>query len=149
MERYFLDKNTSIIYYTSNVFEVIFFITSLYITWKYRHHFPLKEYDTPLIYLIVLTFMMLLLAYLALNNIQDYVTKKMYGNLDKVLYGICILQIVFFYICCLLWLIIVLYYFMYNEKPVLLLWSFTSCTIFTIVRYFNFYCRLNNEIVNP
>ena len=96
MERYFLDKNTSIIYYTSNVFAVIFTITFLYITWKYRHHFPLKEYDTPLMYLIVLTFMMILMAYLALNNIQDYVTKKTYGNSDKELFGMCILQIVFF-----------------------------------------------------
>ena len=149
MERYFLDKNTSIIYYTSNVFAVIFTITFLYITWKYRHHFPLKEYDTPLMYLIVLTFMMLLMAYLALNNIQDYVTKKTYGNSDKELYGICMLQIVFLYICSLLWLMIVLYYFMYKEKPVLLLWSFISCTIFTIVPYFDFYYLLNKEIVNP
>ena len=126
-----------VIYYCNYIFTFILNVTALYIAWQNMYHFPLKEYETPLVYFFVLNFIMVLMGYVALYDMKSYVNFPN-KELDKyeVFQNQCGLQFVVYCILCFLYLIIVIYYFMYYDKPNIPLWLFALLTLSTTLRHF-------------
>ena len=135
-----------VLYYCNFMFTVILNITALYMAWQNMYHFPLKEYETPLVYFFVLNFIMVLMGYIALNDTKSYVkfpNKEL--DKDEVFQNQCIVHLIFYCILFLLYLIIVIYYFMYYDKPNIPLWLFAFLTLSTTLRHFEISYWLNEN----
>ena len=128
--------SSTVLYSCNYMFTVILFFIALYIAWQNMYHFPLKEYETPLVYFFVLNFIMVLMGYVVLNGMNSYVNfpnKEL--DKDEVFQNLCAVQFVVYCILFLLYLIIVIYYFMYYDKPNIPLWLFALLTLATTLRH--------------
>ena len=134
----YLKISSKVIYYSNYIFSPSLTIPMMYIAWTNIHHFPLTEYETPLIYFVLLNFIMVVMECIVLDDIRFY---NGYKYLDKndLMKNSCVTQTVVYYICCLHWLLIVTYYLMYREKPVLLLWVFSLLFLSTVLGHFRIY----------
>lgn len=147
----FFTRAIIIIIYCTYIFTFILNVTALYIAWQNMYHFPLKEYETPLVYFFVLNFIMVLMGYVVLNGMNSYVNfpnKEL--DKDEVFQNLCAVQFVVYCILFLLYLIIVIYYFMYYDKPNIPLWLFAFLTLSTTLRHFeiSYWVNENEKLVS-
>ena len=138
--------SSTVIYYCNYMFTVILFFIALYIAWQNMYHFPFIEYETPLVYFFVLNFIMVLMGYIALNDINSYVNFPN-KQLDKngLIQMQCLADVMTYCMFCVLYTVIVIYYFMYYDKPNISLWLFSLLTLTTTLRHFEISYWLNEN----